>query len=370
MDKIRNKLVDTHKEGLQPGVLMHAGDHDISPLNMLVTDYGPEEAKTFKSSNIDDILGSNPGLCGNREPGKIRWVHFHGLPESAIIEKMGKHLGLHNLIMEDILHTTQRPKMEELEGIKFITLRRPFKKWHKQDSAMSNEQISILATPGWVISLESFPADFFEPVRERIMGNKGRIRKMGTDYLLYALMDRTADSYFTIFEKISEQSSALEEAIITDPKPEHLRSIHSLRRILTVMRKAVWPLRDICAEMIREMKTPDSSEDNSQDITPFLRDLQDHALRLMDSLETNRDLVSSLQDLHLSTVGNRTNDIMKVLTIISTCFMPMTFIAGVYGMNFDIIPELKWTNGYFYAWGLMIIAALSMLSFFRNKKWL
>jgi len=369
LEKIRTNL-NSQKEGLQPGALIHSGEHQIFSLDMVITDYGPDHVKVTESSDLQQTLNGILDRSELSEGVTMRWVHFRGLPDAGIIEEMGKILGLHNLILEDILHTTQRPKIETHGGKRFLVLRRPFRKWHKPDHPMSNEQICLLAGPGWTISMESYPADFFNPVRERILHNRGRIRKMGSDYLIYALIDRTADSYFSIFEKITEHSAALEEAIIHSPAPEQLKQIHSMRRMMTVMRRAIWPLRDICADLIRELDTPEKTSDPNTDLIPFLRDLQDHSIRLIDSLESNRDLIAGLQDLYLATIGNKTNDIMKVLTIISTCFMPMTFIAGVYGMNFDIIPETKWPFGYYYAWAVMLAAALTMVGFLKKRKWL
>ena len=271
--------------------------------------------------------------------------------------------GIHHLFLEDILNTAQRPKMEDLEDGLFIVMK-AFT-LSGEDETTAAEQISFILGKNYVISLQEGNADIFEPVRSRLRSAHGRIRSLGPDYLLYALMDTVVDHYFSVLEVLGERIEVLEDELLTDHAQETLPRVHRLRRELLFLKKMVWPLREVINAMLR------SETGLIRQTTQFyIRDLYDHIIQVVDTLENYRELASGLLEIYLSSVSNRMNEVMKVLTIIATIFIPVTFIAGVYGMNFEFMPELKWRWGYAMVWGVMIAMIVAMLGYFRKKKWL
>jgi len=265
--------------------------------------------------------------------------------------------------MEDVLDTTQRPKSEDFDDHVFLVLK--MLKLNGGDLSLDAEQVSMVLGSNFVLTFQERPGDVFESVRERLRSNKGRIRKMGADYLAYSLMDAIVDNYFLILEKLGDKIEILEEEVVGNPDPGVRREIYALKRELIFLRRSVWPLREVISALERG---------ESSLFTPatllYMRDVYDHTIQVVDTLESYRDTVSGLVDLYMSSISNRMNDIMKVLTIIATIFIPLTFIAGIYGMNFEFMPELKWRFGYPAAWALMLSMAAVMFSFFRNKRWL
>jgi magnesium transporter len=270
---------------------------------------------------------------------------------------------LHPLLLEDIVNTKQRPKLEDYGGYFFIVLK--MLHYHEEENRLEVEQASFIVGPNYVISFQEKVGDFFEGVRDRLRSAKGRLRKCGTDYLFYALIDAIVDSYFIILEKLGEKIEALEERLLESAEPESLQTIHALKREMIRLRKSVWPLREVISSLRKgESKLVKKSTE------VFFRDVYDHTIQVVDTIESYRDLISGMHDLYLSNVSNKMNEIMKVLTIIATIFIPLTFIAGIYGMNFEYIPELKFHWGYFVVWIIMIIIGAGMAVFFRKKKWL
>ena len=275
----------------------------------------------------------------------------------------GRHYDLHPLVLEDILNTDQRPKVEDYERYLFLTLK--MITYEEKEKIVHVEQVSVILGSSFVISLQESEGDVFDSVRERLRKGKGRIRKSGPDYLAYALMDAVVDNYFLVLEKIGEDIEELEEEVIRKPGPETVESIQNLKRELLYLRKSVWPLR----EAILSLEKGESPliEDKT---AIYLRDVYDHSIQIIDTVETFRDMVAGMLDIYLSGVSNKMNEIMKVLTIIATLFIPLTFIVGVYGMNFKYMPELEWHDAYFFVWAVMIAIAVLMLFYFRKKKWL
>ena len=294
-------------------------------------------------------------------PG-VTWIDIDGVHQSDILASVGKHANLHPLVMEDIHNTYQRPKVEDYEDYLYIVLK--MISWNEETKEVQAEQMSLILGKNYVISFKEDPGDIFDPVRLRLREGKGRIRKMGADYLAYALLDQVVDNYFLLLENLGEQIEDLEEELITNPDASTLQTIHHLKRELIYLRKSVWPLR----EAISSLERGESPLFQPETLV-YLRDVYDHTIQVIDTIETFRDMVSGMLDIYLSSVSNRMNEVMKVLTIIATIFIPLTFIAGVYGMNFVNMPELQWRWGYFLIWGIMVAVAVGMVIYFKKRGW-
>ena len=299
-----------------------------------------------------------------RDRPAVTWINVEGVHDVKILEKLGECFGLHPLIQEDIINTDQRPKIEDYDNYLYIVLKMLY--LNKGNNGVVTEQISLILGKNFVVSFqEGIEGDVFDLVRERIRTDKGRIRKMGADYLAYALLDSIVDNYFVVLEAIGERIELLEERLIASPTPETLQIIQNLKREMIFLRKAVWPLREVAGSLERG----ESSLIN-ENTRISLRDVYDHTIHVIDTIETFRDMLSGILDIYLSSVSNRLNAVMKVLTIIATIFMPLTFIVGVYGMNFKYLPELEWKWGYPLIWLVMIGIGVTMLTYFKRKKWL
>jgi magnesium transporter len=285
-----------------------------------------------------------------------------GIHEAETIEKMGQMFSLHPLLLEDIMNTDQRPKMESYDDYLFIVLKTLF--YDEKEKSTITEQISIVLGANYVLSFQERESNVFYPVTERLKNSKGKIKKMGADYLVYSLIDVIIDNYFIILEKLGERVDDLEVQLVTSPKTETLKSIQSLKREMIFLRRSVWPLREVISSMERGESTLIQSS-----TYVYLRDIYDHTIQAIDTIETYRDMLSGMLDIYLSSVSNKLNEVMKVLTVIATIFIPLTFIVGVYGMNFEHMPELKWRWGYPSIWLLMISIGVFMAFYFRKKKW-
>ncbi len=297
-----------------------------------------------------------------RDKPTVTWINVEGLADAAALEKLGERFGLHALIVEDILAPDQRPKVEDQGEYLYLVL----KMLDYQAEEIAHEQVSLILGSNFVISFqEGREGDVFNPIRERIRSGKGKIRKMGADHLAYSLLDSIVDSYFTILEKLGERVEALEEELIADPGPRTLEEIHRLKREMLYLRKSLWPLREVISTLERG-ESPLIHESTGI----YLRDVYDHTIQVIDSIETFRDMLSGMLDIYLSSISNRMNAVMKVLTVIATIFMPLTFLAGIYGMNFKYMPELEWPWGYPLIWGVIVLVGLAMVVYFRRKRWL
>jgi len=345
------------KAGLPPGSLVHIGEKKGDKAKIAILDYDEAHVQEKEVETIEEcyIFKDQP---------TVTWINVDRIDDVKMIERLGECYGLHPLVLEDILNTDQRPKLEDYGEYSYIVLRM----LHYQDRSgqIESEQISLILGRNFVFSFqEGKEGDVFGPLRERIRNNKGRIRKLKADYLAYALLDAVVDQYFLIMEKLGERIEVLEEELVARPKTDTLREIHNLKREMIFLRKAVWPLREVIGGLER------GESSLIQDPTRiYLRDVYDHTIQVIDSIETFRDMVSGMLDIYLSSISNRLNAVMKVLTIIATIFMPLTFLAGVYGMNFKHMPELEWRWGYPALWLVMIAIGVSMLVYFRKKKWL
>jgi magnesium transporter len=344
------------KSGLPPGTLVHIGERSEREIRITVMDYNSAgcEEKEIKALN-ECFYYTDTSL--------VTWIDVEGLHEIEIIRQVGDCQGLHPLVLEDILNTDQRPKLEDFVDYLYIVLKMLRT---GNNGEIVTEQVSLILGANFVISFqEGVEGDVFSPIRERLRSGKGRIRSMGPDYLAYSLIDAIVDNYFVVLEGVGERIESLEEEVVMEPRPETVREIHRLKRDMILLRKAVWPLREVVGALERR-----ESKLISEPVVVYLRDVYDHTIQVMDTIEASRDMLAGMLDIYLSSISNRMNEIMKFLTIIGTIFIPLTFIAGVYGMNFQNMPELHWQWGYFGALGIMSSVALVMLVYFKRKRWL
>jgi magnesium transporter len=312
---------------------------------------------------MENKLDEVSGFKKHSHAGKITWINIDGLNETEVLEDLGKCFGLHPLVLEDMLNTEQRPKIEDYDDYIYIVVKMLY--FDSGTREIVTEHQSIVFGRDFVISVGEREGDVFEPVRDRLRSEKSRIRKQGADYLAYSLLDAIIDNYFVVLEKLGDSIEAVEELLVSRPSQNELHFINDLKRDMLYMHKYVWPLREVASLLERGESTLVA------DSTRFyLRDVYDHVIQVMDTTETYRDLLSGMLDIYLSSISNRMNEIMKVLTIISTIFIPLTFLAGIYGMNFKLMPELEWKPGYPVLLIVMSLIAAGMLYFFRRKKWL
>jgi len=346
----------SRKAGLSPGTLIHIGEKKAETLKITVMDYDEAHFQEKEINTVEECFAFK------NAPG-VTWINIDGLHQVEILEKLGECYGFHPLVLEDILNTDQRPKMEDYGDYLYIVLR--MLSYNDKSSQIETEQVSLILGPNFVFSFQESQGDVFDPVRERIRSGKGRIRTMGSDYLAYGLLDLIVDNYFMIMEKLGETIEFLEEKLVTQPVPETLQTIHQLKRELIFLRKAVWPLREVIGGLERgELALIKETS------RVYLRDVYDHTIQVIDTIETFRDMISGMLDIYLSSVSNRLNSVMKVLTIIATIFMPLTFLAGIYGMNFKYFPELAWRWSYPVFWLVVVLISVSMLLYFKKKNWL
>jgi len=344
------------KIGLPPGTPVFVGEKKIEKAKITIIDYDEKQFQEKEAKTVEECFPF-------KDTPTVTWINVDGVHQVDIIEKIGKHFELHPLIMEDIMNTEQRPKMEDFGPYIYIVLKMLY--YDEKENETKIEQVSLILGESFVISFQEMEGDIFDHTRERIKNGKGRIRKMRADYLGYALLDAIVDNYFIILEKLGERIEELEDRLVTDPKPETLQEIHRLKREMIFLRRSVWPLR----EVINGLERGESSLIHKSCLI-YLRDVYDHTIQVIDTVETFRDMVSGMHDTYLSFVSNRMNEVMKVLTIIATIFIPLTFIAGIYGMNFKFMPELEWRWAYFVVWVVIVIVAAIMVIFFKRKKWL
>jgi magnesium transporter len=344
------------KVGLPPGTLVQVEEKKAEKVKIYIIDYDETQFQEKEAEAVEECFPF-------KDKPSVTWINIDGVHQVEVMEKIGAHFGIHSLILEDIMHTVQRPKMEDFEDYIFVVVKMIY--YDERENEIKAEQVSVILGTNFVISFQEKQGDVFDHVRERIRKNKGRIRKMKPDYLAYTLIDTIVDHYFIVLEKLGEKIEGVEEELVTNPTSETLQTIHTLKRELIFLRKSIWPLREVISVLERGEST---LIDQSTGI--YLRDVYDHTIQVIDTIETFRDMVSGMLDIYLSSMSNKMNEVMKVLTIIATIFIPLTFIAGIYGMNFKYIPELEWHWGYVAALVLMGIIAFGLVMYFRNKKWL
>ena len=341
------------KAGLPPGTPVLTGFAGEGPPLLSLFAYD--------SASVDE---SRPTALAAVAPprGKVAWLNVDGLQDTALIEQIGARFGLHSLVLEDILNTNQRAKTEDHGDYLYMALR--MLRWDPESQAILGEQVSVILTDSCVISLQERPGDVFDRVRERIRKDQGRVRRMGADYLAYSLLDAVVDEYFVILEHVESRLEALEDELLADPQIGSLERIHGMRKEMVGLRRSVWPLRELIGGLERT-----ESPMVAKETRPYLRDLYDHAVRIFEATESMREIANSLVEMYLSSVNNRMSSVMKVLTMIATIFIPLTFLAGLYGMNFQFMPELHWPWAYPTLLAVMALAAGAMVWLFRRRGW-
>jgi len=344
--------------GTAPGTLARVAPPEPTSLSLLLYDETAFESRAVVS--VAEALGL-------RVAGRRHWLRIVG-HDPAVIEEVGRALGVHALVLEDILSVGQRPKAETHAGYLFVVTQ-----VLRDDGAgaIDEEQVAVLLFPELVVTIEERANELFRPIEKRLEAGRGRIRGAGADYLGYAIVDTAVDYLFPLLDVIGDRIEAIETELLDDPSQQTLEHLHEIKRELLRVRRVSWPMRETLSSLMRE-----ESELLSDETRVFFRDVYDHAVQVLDMVETFREMSTSLVDLYLSSISNRMNEVMKVLTIIATIFIPLTFIAGIYGMNFDPqasplnMPELEWYLGYPFALGLMAVIAVVLLLLFRRKGWL
>jgi magnesium transporter len=343
------------KSGLSPGSLVHIGEVRHAASRVEVTVYDRQHLET-------DLPFPENACITPAPPPSVTWINIEGISQLSLMQQIGDCFGIHPLVLEDIVNTEQRPKTEEYEKYLFVVLRG----LTPTTEGIAGEQFSLLIGENWVVSFqEGLGDDQFKSVRERLKNEQGGLRSNGADYLGYTLLDLIIDNYFPVLENLADRIEDLEDRLMNSPTPETLADIYHLKRELLLFHKAIWPLREVINSLIRH-----ESPLVQKSTFLYLRDLYDHTIQVIETVETLRDMLSGMLDIYLSSASNRMNAIMKVLTIIATIFMPLTFIAGLYGMNFKYMPELEWHLGYPVVLALMAGVTIGMLIFFRKKKWI
>lgn len=343
------------KIGLPPGTIVHLGDHATGQTACSQITYNTH--KCCRSDAID------PGQIDITDTTSTTWVRVEGINHTEVIEQIGAGLGVHGLTLEDIVNTDQRPKLDDFDDYLFVVIKTlPYDK----DTAQVNpQQCSFLVGSNWLVSFHEQDASLFEPIVQRINIGKGPIRSAGAGYLLYALIDAIVDHYYITLEQIGEHIEQLERYVLEQPDPAVLRKVHDLRAELIAVRKVLWPLREIVSSLCRY-----DSDLVSPNVHVYMRDVYDHVIHVMERLDAFYEMTTALLDTYMSNNANRMNEVMKVLTIIATIFIPLTFIAGIYGMNFTNMPELHWQHGYFIILSVMGVLGIVMFIFFKRRHWL
>lgn len=342
--------------GLAPGELVHIGEQHSVVTGITIFDFNAGQYTETIIASVDDCAPF-------RDVPTVTWINIVGIHDVAVIENLCTAFGLHPLVIEDILNTSQRPKVEDYGDYLYIVLK-TFQ-FDEATAELGAEQVSIILGHGFVISFEERKSAVLEPVRDRIRRDKGRVRKHGPDYLAYTLLDSIVDSYLVRLEELEEDMDLLENSITDGGAKDVIGPLHNLKQALIEMRKSVWPLRDSVGIVERS-----GGHLFQEGTRVYLRDLYDHTNLVIDTIETFRDTLSGLMDIHLTSMSIRTNEVMKILTIIATIFIPLTFLAGVYGMNFKYLPELEWHHGYATFWGICFSVTAVMLYYFRKNRWL
>lgn len=354
MKKIISKKRLSRKDAGSPVTSSPVGDKSHN-VKLTIMDYNETQFQEKEVKTIEECFPF-------KNESTVTWINLDGLKQAENLEKLGNCFGFHPLVLEDILNTEQRPKTEDFDTYIYTVVK--MINYNESSGELEFEQLSLILGSNFVISFQEKEGDIFNPIRERIRNGKGRIRKMGADYLVYALIDAVVDSYFLIPEKLGEKIEYLQEELVADPTTKTLDEIQNLKREMIFLRKAVWPLREVVNGLERAEQTL-----MKKTTSIYLRNVYEHTIQVIDTVETMRDMISGMIDMYLSSVSNKLNEIMKVLTVISTIFIPLTFLTGLYGMNFKHMPELEWHNGYYVVLIVMVVLSGSMLTFFKQKKW-
>jgi magnesium transporter len=344
------------KSGLGPGTLIHIGAVHHADARITVVDYGRDHFEQRAASSLLDTLQY-------RRKGSVTLVIVEGLAELKVVEEVGQHFNVHPLVLEDILNTHQRPKLEEHDDYLYIVLKSMAPSG--EGSFVAYEQVSLLVLEGFILVFKEKADDLLQPLLQRLEHSRGRIRSQAADYLMYAVLDTIVDLSFGVMDQLEETLTALEEEIFTRPTPEVLGKIQKIRHEISKIRRYNSPIRDLLSGLIRS-----ESGLICESTHIYLKDVHDHVLRIIESVETHREILSGLLEIYLSSISSRMNEVMKVLTVFATIFIPLTFLTGVYGMNFEFMPELKWAWAYPALWLVFITTSVVLLLYFRRKSWI
>jgi magnesium transporter len=351
----KSKKRISKKAGLPPGSLVHIGQKYSENEEIELITYSQTKIDGFSNKNWQEIFD-------NIHTDQTNWLNFEGLHNVKVIEQFGKEFNLHPLLLEDVLNAEHRPSSEDYEGSVFFSLKAVNK---IEESLIQYEHISLVLGPYYIISFQEKAGDLFGPIRERLQNSQSKLRGRQADYLFYRLIDTVVDSYYHVLELLGERIEMLEDRVFAKPDNQSLQEIQNLKKDLVHLRKAVYPLREALSKLAK-----DPGELIKAETDTYFRDVYDHVIHIIETVETYRDLTSGLMDMYMNILSNRMNEVMKVLTIVATIFIPLTFIAGIYGMNFKYMPELAWKWGYPLVWGIMITVAIFMLLYFRKRRWL
>ena len=343
----------SEKAGLSPGTLMHIGEAKKHIPKISILDYNEHKFEEKITKTVEECFSF-------RKKPTVTWINIDGIHDPKIIESLGKQFGFHSLLLEDIMNNEQRPKIDDFDSEHIFII---LKMLTYHEKKIATEQISIIIGKNFVISFQETEGDIFDPIRKRIRENKGKLRKRGPDYLAYSLIDAIVDHYFVVLEKLEEEIEKLEDSI-TRPTSGTIKATHQLKREIILLRRSIWPLREVIGGMIRS-----ESSIIKKTTAIYLRDVYDHTIQIIDTIEAFRDILYGMLEVHLASISNKMNEIMKVLTIIGTIFIPLTFITGLYGMNFEM-SVYHWKYGYFAVISGMLIIIISLLYYFRKRRWI
>ena len=339
-----------------PGTVTYVGRKENTETVLEVIDYNAESYERHSNQTPEAAFKFE-------EETKTTWININGLSKTKEIEKLGKYFELHPLIIEDIVNTNQRPKIDEYQDYFFIVAKMLY---YKEDGELENEHISIVLGKDYVLTFQEAGGDVFDGVRDRLSSAKGRIRSRGADYLMYALLDAIVDHYFVVVEEMSDKIETMEEQLLSaQPSDEITFEIQELKRTMLRIRRAVFPLREVVSRLEKV-----NSDLIQEQTVNYIKDLFDHIIQVSENIDIYREMSWGLMDMYMTTINNKMNEVMKVLTIMASIFIPLTFIAGIYGMNFEYMPELQWKYSYFILWGVMFVLFLLMIFFFKKKKWI
>lgn len=351
MKLLKRRRAQRKRIGLAPGSLLEEDTPEPEPFTMEWYRYSPESLESGYALSVDEIP--------EEHARRVTWINIDGIPPKAELEKLGRRYGIHALALEDIQHVGQRPKLEDHDNYLFAV----FAMLWNQDGEINDEQVSLLLLPRGVISIQERQGDIFNSLRSRLENSRGRLRRMGSDYLAYAILDLVVDHYLPVVEHLEDRIQAMETRTLEGEGS--MDEVHSLRQYVIALRRRISPMREVLAQL-RKSDSPMLSDE----LSVYFGDLQDHGLHVLDTLDALRDQLSSVVDLQMSAVSNNMNRVMKTLTIVAAIFIPLTFLAGIYGMNFAFMPELELKYGYPIVLGIMATIGVGMVLYFRRKKWM
>lgn len=357
-----NTTKKSKKNGSLPDNSVYIGEEQVQRTTITEITYDEQSVKISDIINIQDIIQQ-------KDKFSITWIDISGLSDTNMISQIGKIYGLHPLTIEDILNTEQRPKLDVFDSYIFIILRIHF--YDNKTNILNYNQINLILGHNFVITIQERLSPVFNSIKDSLQNPQNLIHKKGPDYLVHALLDVSVDTYYQILEAIGDVIEKVEEKVITNPSTEVVKQIHSLKRNMIFLRKSVWPLREIISGLHHKV-----SSLIQESTLLYLKDVYDHIVQVIDTVETYRDLLSGIMDIYISSINNKLNEVMKVLTVFATIFIPLTFVSSLYGMNFNTevspfnMPELHWRYGYFFVLSIMLAIVIAMLAFFKRRKWL